>query len=197
MVKDTAGLSIYEPRETLSDVVGLANVKEYLERKLTGRGGYKAVVFIDEIEKAMAGATSGTSDTSGTSQRVLGRLLSYMQDTESSGVLFLGHPGTGKSLVCKAAGASAGVLTIQFDLAALYGSLVGQTEGRVAQALAVISELSDGKPVRLGRTAQAKARVVDGRRDQGVLSNGVGAGTLAGSSRQIRYAGGCGRSGGN
>jgi hypothetical protein len=55
-----------------------------------------AIVFIDEIEKFMAGATGGGADTSGVSQDQLGTLLAYMQDNAAAGMHLRGAAGLGK-----------------------------------------------------------------------------------------------------
>jgi SpoVK/Ycf46/Vps4 family AAA+-type ATPase len=99
------------------------------------------VVFLDEIEKSLAGAKG---DLSGVSQDSLGSLLAYMQDHTCAGVIFIGPPGSAKSMVAKAAGNEAGIPTIQFDLGATRGSLVGQSEAQLRTALKVITAVSSG-----------------------------------------------------
>ncbi len=51
------------------------------------------------------------------------------------GLLLLGVPGTGKSAFAKALGKETGRPTLCLDIAALMGSLVGQTESNIRQAL--------------------------------------------------------------
>ncbi|MBX7165915.1 MAG: AAA family ATPase, partial [Pirellulales bacterium] len=51
------------------------------------------------------------------------------------GVLLLSPPGCGKSLLCKALGQEVGRPTLLLDIGALMGSLVGQTEQNIRQAL--------------------------------------------------------------
>lgn len=58
------------------------------------------------------------------------------------GVLLLGVPGTGKSMFAKSLGNETGRPTLLLDLGALYGSLVGQTEANVRQALRVADAMS-------------------------------------------------------
>jgi SpoVK/Ycf46/Vps4 family AAA+-type ATPase len=52
-------------------------------------------------------------------------------------VLLLSPPGCGKSEFCKALGNETGRPTLILDVGALYGSLVGQTEQRVREALRI------------------------------------------------------------
>jgi SpoVK/Ycf46/Vps4 family AAA+-type ATPase len=55
----------------------------------------------------------------------------------AKGVLLLGVPGTGKSAFAKALGSESGRPTLTLDLGALMGSLVGQTEANIRQALKI------------------------------------------------------------
>lgn len=54
--------------------------------------------------------------------------------TRPRGVLLLGVPGSGKSMIAKALGNETGRKTVTFDVSALFGSLQGQTEERTRQA---------------------------------------------------------------
>jgi hypothetical protein len=58
------------------------------------------------------------------------------------GVLLLGPPGSGKSAFCKALGAETGRPTLILDVGALLGSLVGQSEANVRQALRLVDAMS-------------------------------------------------------
>src|ERR1700680_2030792 len=51
------------------------------------------------------------------------------------GILLLSPPGCGKSAFCKALGNEVGRLTLILDIGALMGSLVGQSEANLRQAL--------------------------------------------------------------
>lgn len=53
------------------------------------------------------------------------------------GILILGPPGTGKSLVAKATAHALGMTLLRFDLGRLQASLVGQSEERTRRALAM------------------------------------------------------------
>jgi len=58
------------------------------------------------------------------------------------GVLLLGVPGTGKSQFCKALGNETGRPTLTLDIGSLMGSLVGQTEANIRQALKIADVMS-------------------------------------------------------
>lgn len=138
MIEQTKGLKVYRGGETFDDIGGIEQIKEFGRLLFAGREKPAAIVWVDEIEKAMAGSTGAGSDTSGTSQDQLGQLLSEMQDNEWPGMILPGPPGCAKSLFAKALGHSHDVPCIQLDLGAMKGSLVGQSEQQIRQAMKVI-----------------------------------------------------------
>lgn len=140
-IERTPGLSVYRGTETFDSIGGCENIKQRLRRVFEGPQRPRVVVFLDEIEKGFAGFGS---DSSGTTTGQLGYFLSYMEDKRSMGLMFMGHPGTSKSLIAKAAGNTFGVPTIQLDLGGMKDSLVGNTEARTRQALRVIDSVSQG-----------------------------------------------------
>ncbi len=140
-IERTPGLSVYRDGETFEDVGGCHNVKDFLYRITSGGNAPQAIVRIDEIDKMLA----GDGDLSGVSQDQLGTLLSYMEDNRCRGLLFVGPPGCSKSLISKAAGNEAGVPTIELDLGACKGSLVGQSERQLREALKVVSSVSGNR----------------------------------------------------
>jgi SpoVK/Ycf46/Vps4 family AAA+-type ATPase len=68
-----------------------------------------------------------------------------MQDRNADGVIFIGPPGAAKSAVAKAAGATAGIPTVAFDLSAMQSSLVGGSGERLRSALQVVDAISQGR----------------------------------------------------
>lgn len=61
---------------------------------------------------------------------------------KARGVLLLGVPGTGKSAFAKALGNSIDRPTLSLDFGAMFGSLVGQTEGNIRRALQVADAMA-------------------------------------------------------
>lgn len=143
-INSTPGLTVDESGSTLADVGGLENLKGFSRKIMDGRRKPSAVIRIEEIEKALSGTgfgNSGVGDSSGTSQGLLGALLTHMQETNASGLIAVGPPGSGKSLASVALGSAGNVPTITLDLGALKGSLVGQTEQNTRAALATLTSL--------------------------------------------------------
>jgi hypothetical protein len=138
LINDTPGLSVWRDGQTFNDLGGLEAIKARFKRIIGGRKPPRVVVFIDEIEKAMAGSSAESGDTSGTAQDQLGKMLSEMQDKEYSGALLVGVPGAAKSAFAKAVANEAGVLTIRFDLGEMKGQFVGLSEERIRHAMKVV-----------------------------------------------------------
>jgi hypothetical protein len=84
------------------------------------------------------------------------------------GVLLLGPPGSGKSAFCKALGAETGRPTLILDVGALLGSLVGQSEANIRQALRLVDAMAPCV-VMLDEVEKALAGVTSsGQTDSGV-----------------------------
>lgn len=142
-IEATKGLTVWRGGESFADIGGVEAVKGYMRLVLGGLIKPDGIVFMDELEKSMAGSTGG--DGSGTSADQLGVMLETMQDTESQGLLFVGHPGSAKSMIAKATGATAGIPTIKLDFGAMKGKHVGDSEEAIRHAVKVIGSVTDGK----------------------------------------------------
>lgn len=121
-ISETPGLSVVSAGA--SRVAGCYQIKEFLARIAGGKEPPNAIIYVDEIDKGVGGSRG---DTSGVSQDQLQNLLTYMQDKRAAGCIFLGPPGAAKSATAKEVGALAGIPTIQLDLGAMKGSLVGES----------------------------------------------------------------------
>lgn len=62
--------------------------------------------------------------------------------TPSRGALVVGPPGTGKSLVAKAAGSILGLPVIRFDVGRVFGSYIGQSEQSMRTVLAMLDAMA-------------------------------------------------------
>jgi len=146
-IEATPGLTVYKGHEKFSDVGGLENGKLIAGKTISGKSNISCLVFADELDKSVS---AYGSDTSGTTQDQVKGMLCYMQDEEILGMLWLGPPGTGKTALAKALAGEYGIPLIMLDLGALKGSLVGQSEQNMRQALKVIHAVSDGRALFIG-----------------------------------------------
>jgi adenylylsulfate kinase-like enzyme len=64
------------------------------------------------------------------------------EGVRAKGMLLLGPPGSGKSAMAKALGAETGRPTLILDVGTLLGSLVGQSEANIRQALRLVDAMS-------------------------------------------------------
>jgi hypothetical protein len=142
VIQQTPGLSVWKGGQTFADLAGNENVKDYLRMLLQRDDPTRAIVFLDEIEKHLAG--HGT-DSSGVKTEMVGTLLTWMQDRGAEGLIFLGPTGTGKSDTAKAAGNLVGIPTIAFDFSSMQASLVGQSGQNLRNALQIVDAISQGK----------------------------------------------------
>lgn len=144
-VAATPGLSIWRGGETVNDIGGSEQIIKFLKMVLTGDRRPLCIVHIDEMEKAIAGGTNNTSDSSGVTQGFIGELLQEMQDNAYTGLMCVGVAGGGKSLVAKAAGSISGIPTIRMSLQGMKGGIVGESERNLRTAMKVIKAVSGGR----------------------------------------------------
>lgn len=152
VVEQTPGLSVDRGTETFDDVRGLANYREFSLGLIRSKRAPTLYVRIDEIEKSFGGLgqNGGPSDNTGTTQDRLGVMLKMMEDEGWTGLIALGHAGTGKSLVTKAMANTATketgrkTLSLSLDLGATTGGIVGESERKIRTACKVIKSLAAG-----------------------------------------------------
>lgn len=148
-IEQTPGLKIYRGPERFANIGGVTFIKSFLTKLFQGRSKPCAIVFLDELEKGISGASSTHGDNTGVSQDIHKQLLEHMQNTDATGMIFLGAPGTSKSLVSKAAGNEGGIPTLEFDLGGVKSANVGASEHNMRQALKVITTISNGSALYL------------------------------------------------
>lgn len=141
------GFSLPRLTDTYADIGGSDQLKSFILAVLAGKAGLRFILFIDEIEKALAGSAPGDRASSDVGARVLGRLLIWMQDSGAVGIILLGPPGCAKSAIGKATGPTAGLQTGIVDIPGLRGGIVGQTEQNTAMLFKTVDGISNGPPL--------------------------------------------------
>lgn len=92
--------------------------------------------------------------------------------TPSRGVLVVGVPGTGKSLIAKAAGSQLALPVVRFDIGRVFGSFIGQSEGRMRTVLKQLD-------------AMAPCVLMVDEIDKGFAGMGSGGGNDSGTSARV------------
>lgn len=146
IVNATNGLTFVDSELTLADMGGNVNIKSYLSSIMKGKRGANVILRVDEIEKAFAGA--GT-DTSGVKGDLLGNFLSWVEDKKVFCILLLGVPGASKSHSIFCLGGEFGKPVINFDIAGMQDSLVGNSGKNLRTAEATVEAISDGQIILL------------------------------------------------
>ena len=141
-IKQTPGVKVCDGDTTFDQLRGLSAISGFVRSVINGKRPPRAFVFIDEIEKMMAGAFG--NDSSGTSQEQHGYMLQFMEDNDVDGVILVGGPGTGKTAFCQASGNEGNCWTLAADFGAMKGSLVGETGQMTRRAFDVIKAIGQG-----------------------------------------------------
>jgi hypothetical protein len=141
-INATRGLRVLETDADIDSIGGLEQFKQFLEQIMTGTNPPNVILLWDEIEKLLAGM--GT-DTSGTTTKMSGNVLSWSQDTAMMGIIGVGVPGAGKSEMVKAIANKYKKLCISFNLADMESGIVGSSNEYLRNAQAVIDAISDKK----------------------------------------------------
>lgn len=143
VIEQTPGLSYDSGPETFDVIGGLEAAKRYGRLLFNGPRRPAVVVRVEELEKAMAGASG---DTSGTSSDILQIILSEMEDNGWTGILAYGVPGSGKSLYSKALANTFKARPLRLDANACKDKHVGESGKQIRAALKVIKTIG-GKNV--------------------------------------------------
>lgn len=144
-VEQTPGLSVYTDVYAFKDLEGVQAVKEYTRMLFTGRDAPTAIIFIDEIEKMLAGIHG---DLSGVSQDQHQEFLRWTQNHEVLATMWVGHPGCSKSFTAKCCAGEFEVPLIEMNFGAMKGGIIGQSGAQTREALRMASAL--GRPLLIG-----------------------------------------------
>lgn len=136
MVEQTKGLRVYRSGFTFDDVGGMPQIKKRMKRLFAGPKPPRAILWMDEIEKMLAGS-GGPSGDGGVGADALGVILKEMQENNWTGLIAVGPPGAGKTMLAKGTGNTFGVPTIEADIGATRDKFVGNSEQNIRQIFKV------------------------------------------------------------
>lgn len=138
VIEQNRGMSVMRETMKFADLGGLANGKDFFTKHFNGPERPDGIVFTDEIDKVFAGF--GT-DSSGTTEKSVGALLTYMENRKVAGSLFVGPAGSGKTALAQSLGNEFGVLAVNADFSAMEAKHVGETGEYIRACLAVITAM--------------------------------------------------------
>ena len=142
MIESDGLLKVYQGPESFATIGGNEGFKSFNSALFKGNDAPKAVILMDEIEKAVA-QDSGNS----TKTELIGLLLSWFQDKDVDGELLNGVPGAGKTAGVKCLGNEFNVPVILFNLASMQNQFVGNSQKRLITALDRIDAMCSGRPI--------------------------------------------------
>lgn len=142
VIVSTQGLTFCQPKETLADMYGNAGFSHMATSLMEGEFAPNVILRVDEIEKQFAG--NGT-DTSGSTGKLLGEFLSWIEDNKVIFTLCLGVPGTSKSWGPWCIAGQYKKPLIKFDISAMENKYVGEGNRILRENERKVEAISDRK----------------------------------------------------
>lgn len=130
----------YATGVSMEDVIGLDAIAAWGRRLAAGPRRPGAIMFMDEIEKMVAGSTGG--DTSGVSQALQGSFLTWSQERRHKGILLVGPPGVGKSYVAEAMANTMGIPVVKVNFGDVKSEFVGASERNMRALLKTVDSIA-------------------------------------------------------
>ncbi|MES2459748.1 MAG: AAA family ATPase, partial [Armatimonadota bacterium] len=143
LIEQSKAASFHTTGLRYSDIGGAQSVKAYFSALFSGPRRPELVVMIDEFDKQMA--ASDAQGDNGVGRDSLQVMLNQMVENDYPGAIFAGHPGTGKTVLTEAIAMEHGVPLLKADLAAVKGSLMGESEQGIRDFFRMIKGLTGGQ----------------------------------------------------
>lgn len=143
IINSTPGLTMSDAKETLDDVIGCSSVKTRLRQHKTAKKRIGVVLRIDEGSDAFAAVEGGDSNGVKTDQQR--GLMTEMEEHGWRGVITMGVPGAGKSLIGRAFANELGVPGLDIDFGAMESKWQGESEQQLRHAISVIKAMGNGE----------------------------------------------------
>lgn len=145
VISKVKGLTMSLDGPPLEDVKGMSMLIQTYQFLFRGPMRPRLVLLLDEVEKSLGGLGSkgGPGDNTGVTQDALMILLVVLEELGwgARSCILLGLPGCGKTVFAKSLGKAYGAPMIRADLGAMTGSLKGESQGMIRDAMRAISSV--------------------------------------------------------
>ena len=136
------GLRFETAKMTFDSIGGNEQLKKFLRALHNGPRRPEVYVRIEEVDKIFgANASGANADNTGTSQDQLQQFLVNMEENRWRGMLFVGSPGSGKSLMSVCAGNTFEKRTLVCDPGALKAKELGESERRIRLIMDILKAI--------------------------------------------------------
>ena len=151
IVSQRQGLSYYNGLLKLADMYGCEAIKLFSKRFMAGRKRPGLILRLDEMEKQFRGHDT---DSSGSTGKLLGEFLTWIEDRKVICSLFVGVPGSSKSHAIYCIGGENGLPVINYSVSGMEAKHVGEGNRHMREANRTIESISDG-PIWMIATANS------------------------------------------
>jgi hypothetical protein len=139
IVSQMPGLTFHQGSETLADMYGCDSFRKYALRMVKN---VSLILRIDEIQRQFSGSDT---DSSGSTGKLMGEFLTWIEEHKIICTLLLGVPGSSKSHSIYCIGGEEDKPIINYDPSAMEDKLVGEGGKHMRNAHRTIESISDGK----------------------------------------------------
>lgn len=142
IVSQCKGLTYHSGNETLADMYGCESFRKFGMRLMQGKQAPTLILRMDEMQRQFSG---NESDSSGSTGKLLGQFLSWVEDNKVICTLLLGVPGSSKSWSTYCIGGHFNKPIINYDIASMEDKHVGEGNRHMLTANRTLDSISDGK----------------------------------------------------
>jgi hypothetical protein len=139
VISQMPGLTFHQGGETLADMYGCDSFRKFAIRMVKN---VSLILRVDEIQRQFAGSET---DSSGSTGKLIGEFMTWVNDHQVICTLALGVPGSSKSHSIYCIGGEDNKPVINYDPSAMEDKLVGEGGKNMRNANRTIESISDGK----------------------------------------------------
>jgi len=139
IISQMPGLTFHQGGETLGDMYGCDSFRNFALRMVKN---VSLILRVDEIQRQFSGSDT---DSSGSTGKLMGEFLTWIEEHKVICTLLLGVPGSSKSHSIYCIGGEDDKPIINYDPSAMEDKLVGEGGKHMRNANRTVESISDGK----------------------------------------------------